>query len=128
MSRTVRIAIWTYVWFTALEGLIFLLAPGLLAATFVKLGGTATPYLGLVRGAADIPIALAVWDGRRRLAGLGARPILIAALAANLMLSVAGLLAQLNALATPSRWIVEFLHIFWAAAFAYQLLRKDGRP
>jgi len=34
-------------------------------------------------------------------------------LAANLVLAAAGLIAQFQSIATPSRWIVEGLHVFW---------------
>ena len=126
-NRLLLLAITTYVLFTGATGLVWLLAPGLLGATLVQLGGASLPYFALVRGAADLPLACIAWGGRNRLDTLEGRSVILALVFANLVLAISGLLAQLESIATPSRWIVEGMHVFWLAVFALQLRRSIGR-
>ena len=118
-----KAAVVTYAIFTGIEGLAWLLAPGLLGQMMITQFGGATPYAGLVRGAVDLPIAIIAWNWRGRI-GLPSGLALTAALVmANLVLAGAGLLAQLHTIATPSRWAVEGLHIVWFGAFAWALVQ-----
>jgi len=120
-------ALASYALFTGLTGLAWLVAPGLMGATFLSVGGAATPYVGLVRGAVDAPLAWAAWT-HRRAAGAGGQAALAAVAAANILLAATGLLAQLHAIATPSRWAIEALHVLWTVVLGVALVRTFRKP
>jgi len=121
------IALASYALFTGLTGLAWLVAPGLMGATFLSVGGAATPYVGLVRGAVDAPLAWAAWT-HRTAAGAGRQAALAALATANLLLATTGLLAQLHAIATPSRWVIEALHVLWTVVLGIALVRTFRKP
>jgi hypothetical protein len=101
------------------SGIIWLLAPlKFAAAASGGLAGPAVAYIGHARGAADVPLGMIAL-----VTIIARRPSVTSAVAAglciaNVLLAIAGLLAQLSMLATPARWVVEGLHVLWAAGFA----------
>ena len=120
------VAIGSYALFTTAEGLLWLVSPGLLHSKMIEAGGAAIPYLAVARATVEVPIGWAAWQDRHRLLDRSGRPLLIALIVANLVLSVSGLLAQLHDIALPSRWIVEGLHVFWLAAAVWLLFRSKA--
>jgi len=53
-------------------------------------------YIGLMRGAVDVPLAWAAWSGRNGLGARGGFALAVALLAANLVLAAAGLIGNSN--------------------------------
>jgi len=49
------------------------------------------------------------------------RAITISLFVANVLLVVAGLVAQLSIIYTPARWVVEGLHVWWALGFGWAM-------
>jgi len=121
-SRWERATVWTFVAFTMLTGTAWIVAPSAFTDAVAGVVGTETTYAGQARGVADVAFALLVWSMRHR-GGSTARAVLGAAVVANAPLSIVGLVAQLSELATPSRWIVELLHVGWTVGFTALWLR-----
>jgi hypothetical protein len=101
-----------------LSGIIWLFAPMKIAAAAAgKLAGETLLYIGRERGVSDLSIALialltiAIRDSHTT------RAVISALCISNVLLAIAGLLAQLSVLTTPARWWVEGLHVLWAAGF-----------
>ena len=115
----------TFVAFTLCTGLAWVLAPEAFTDTVAGVAGPEPAYAGQVRGVADVAFALAVWSVRHRDGSVERCGVMVAAFVANTALSLVGLAAQLSELATPSRWVVELLHMAWAAAFAASWWRAD---
>jgi hypothetical protein len=122
-SRWERATVWTFVAFTMFTGIAWLVAPSTFTDAVAGVVGTEATYAGQARGVADVAFALLVWSMRHRAGSTAGRAVLGAAVVANVALSIVGLVAQRSELATPSRWIVEVLHIGWAVAFAVLWLR-----
>lgn len=108
-----HLLILSFALWTGLTGLLWLVAPGPLGAQLVALAGPGASYFAAARGAVDLPLGWIAWTMRDRFREDAARPVLIGMFVANIILSAAGLIAQLESIATPSRWIVELLHVGW---------------
>lgn len=103
----------------ALSGVVWSLAPMKFAtAAAGDLAGAAAAYIGQTRGAADLTIAIVAWLARGWSGTESGRAITRSLCISNVMLATAGLIAQFSVLATPARWVVEALHVFWALGFA----------
>ena len=122
-SRWERATVWTFVAFTMLTGTAWIVAPSAFTDAVAGVVGTQATYAGQARGVVDVAFALLVWSMRYQAGSTTGRAVLGAAVVANVALSIVGLVAQLSELATPSRWIVEALHIGWTVAFAALWLR-----
>jgi len=122
-SRWERATVWTFVAFTMSTGIAWIVAPSAFTDAVAGVVGTEATYAGQARGVVDVAFALLVWSMRHRAGSAAGRAVLGAAVVANVALSIVGLTAQLSELATPSRWIVELLHIGWTVAFAALWLR-----
>jgi hypothetical protein len=111
-----------YVSFAALvgmSGVAWLLAPMKFASAAAgDLAGAAAAYVGQTRGVADLVIAALAWSTRTWGGARGGIAITRSLCVSNMLLAIAGLIAQISALATPARWIVETLHVMWALGFA----------
>jgi hypothetical protein len=123
-----HLLILSFALWTGLTGLLWLVAPGPLGGKLVALAGPGAGYFAAARGAVDLPLGWIAWTMRDRFRDAAARPVLIGMFVANIILSAAGLIAQLESIATPSRWIVELLHIGWmigAGALLWQRRKSD---
>lgn len=108
-----HLLILSFALWTGLTGLLWLVAPGPLGEKLVALAGPGAGYFAAARGAVDLPLGWIAWTARDRVRSPAARPAIAGIFVANIILSAAGLIAQLESIATPSRWIVELLHIGW---------------
>ncbi|KRB89322.1 MULTISPECIES: hypothetical protein [unclassified Sphingomonas] len=114
---------------TGITGLLWLVAPGPLGSKLEALAGPGAGYFAAARGAVDLPLGWIAWTVRDRVLSAAARPAIIGIFVANIILSIAGLIAQLESIATPSRWLIELLHIGWmagAGALLWQGSKSDN--
>jgi hypothetical protein len=116
----------TFAVWTACEGGLWMLAPGVMGASVNSVAHGNGELAAVMRASVDVPLGYIAWSIRRRLGEAPGVIVLAGIFAANLVLSVSGFLAQINALATPSRWPLEILHIVWTV-FAGVLLVRYGR-
>ena len=121
--RWEQATVWTFVAFTMFTGIAWIVAPSAFTDAVAGVVGTEATYAGQARGVADVAFALLVWSMRHRAGSTAGRAVLGAAVVANVALSIVGLLAQRSELATPSRWIVDLLHVGWMVGFAALWLR-----
>ncbi|HTE61988.1 MAG TPA: hypothetical protein VK631_16680 [Solirubrobacteraceae bacterium] len=121
--RWEQATVWTFVAFTMFTGIAWIVAPSAFTDAVAGVVGTEATYAGQARGVADVAFALLVWSMRHRAGSTAGRAALGAAVVANAALSIVGLVAQRSELATPSRWIVELLHVGWTVGFAALWLR-----
>lgn len=98
---------------TGITGLLWLVAPGPLGAQLETMAGPGAGYFAAARGAVDLPLGWLAWTIRDRIRSGTSWAVIVGMLVANIILSAAGLIAQLESIATPSRWAVELLHIGW---------------
>src|SRR6185437_4806331 len=87
------------------SGLVWLLAPLKFAAAAAgSLAGASAAFAGQTRGVADISLGMVAWTALSPGNAPLRKPIIVSLLAANALLAVAGLFAQLSVLYTPTRW------------------------
>lgn len=125
-----RLLLISFALWTGITGLLWLVAPGGLGAQLETLAGQGAGYFAMARGAVDLPLGWLAWSARDQLRLPVALPVIAGVFVANAALSVAGFIAQMESIATPSRWAVELLHIVWtigAAAIGWRLLRAGKR-
>lgn len=113
----------TFALFTALTGLMWIFMPDRLAAAIAGAASAHAIDIGRARGATDFAIAIIAWNSRHPVASVGRQQILLVLMVANALMMIPGTIAQLQTIATPSRWIVYFAHVGWAIGFAYLYFR-----
>lgn len=109
--------------FTMLTGLMWILIPDRLAGAIAGAVSAQAIDIGRSRGATDFALGLIAWSARDLESSLGRQRILFVLMLANALMLIAGTIAQLQTIATPSRWIVYFAHVGWALAFAWLFFR-----
>lgn len=125
-----RLLLISFALWTGITGLLWLVAPGGLGAQLETMAGQGAGYFAMARGAVDLPLGWLAWAARDRLRLPVALPVVAGMFVGNAALSVAGFIAQMESIATPSRWTVELLHIVWtigAAVIGWQLSRAGKR-
>jgi hypothetical protein len=126
------VSLTTFAVLVTASGLVWLLAPLKFAtAAAGSLAGASAAFAGQTRGVADISLGIVAWTTLATGSAPLRRSIIVSLLAANALLVVAGLFAQLSVLYTPTRWVVEGLHMLWVVGFAWawmQLLPRGASP
>jgi len=120
MQKSVFIS---YAGFTVLTAILWLVMPDKLSQAIAQAASAYAIDVGRARGASDLALGIIAWNARNLAPSPGRQFILLGLFAANVLLLVAGTIAQLTSISTPSRWIVYLAHVGWACAFGYYFVR-----
>lgn len=110
---------------TGITGLLWLMAPGPLAALIEESLGQGSARVATARGVVDIPMGVLAWVVVHQCEGkmpYSALAVLAGLLVQNAILSIIGFIAQFGDIRSPSRWAVELLHVVWMVGAANMLV------